>query len=263
MKTNVKTRLVLILFLTGMTGIVSVLLIDLAAVVALVPVPAGSEALTITPLIKILSLIQPAILLAAAVLIGVALTSRVGLSAPVAESVATGERWFPALMPQLVPGFLGGLVGGFGIVATSAIFTPFLMEQTIERIHNFMALVPLPTRILYGGITEELLLRWGFMTLLVWVVWRVLHKGAGKPTSTDFIVAILISSLIFGLGHLPTAIMLGETATAVVLFVIVANSVFGLVAGYLYWKYGLESAMIAHIFGHVVLASASYAGAYF
>jgi hypothetical protein len=45
--------------------------------------------------------------------------------------------------------------------------------------------------------------------------------------------------------------------------VIVANSVFGIVAGYLYWKFGLESAIIAHILGHVVLALASYAGAYF
>jgi hypothetical protein len=263
MKTSVKTRLFLILFLTGMIGIVSLLLIDLAALVALVPVPAGTEVPTITPLIRILSLVQPAILLAAAVLIGVALTPKVGLSAPVAEALATGKRWFPALRPQLVPGFLGGLLGGLGIVATSAIFQPFLTQQTIERINNFLALVPLPTRMLAGGITEELLLRWGFMTLLVWVAWRVLHKGAGKPTRTDFIVAILVSAFVFALGHLPTAMMLGETSTPVILFVIVANSVFGIVAGYLYWKFGLESAIIAHILGHVVLALASYAGAYF
>jgi hypothetical protein len=57
--------------------------------------------------------------------------------------------------------------------------------------------------------------------------------------------------------------MLGETSVPVILFVIVANSVFGIVAGYLYWKFGLESAIIAHILGHVVLALASYAGAYF
>jgi membrane protease YdiL (CAAX protease family) len=101
------------------------------------------------------------------------------------------------------------------------------------------------------------------MTLLVWVGWRLFQKGQSKPASSSFVFAILISAFVFGVGHLPVAIMLGETGAAVVLFVIVANSAFGIVAGYLYWKYGLESAMIAHVLGHVILAAASYAGAYF
>jgi hypothetical protein len=28
------------------------------------------------------------------------------------------------------------------------------------------------------------------------------------------------------------------------------------------WKYGLESAIVAHMFGHILLAIATYAGAY-
>ena len=44
---------------------------------------------------------------------------------------------------------------------------------------------------------------------------------------------------------------------------IVANSIFGLIAGYLYWKRGLESAMFAHMVAHVLLLTASYYGAYF
>lgn len=263
MKTNVKTRLFLILFFTGMTGTLSLLLLDLNAMMALVPVQDQSD-VAITPLIRILSLIQPAVLLAAAVLIGVTLAPKVGLSAPLAESLATGARSFAPLKPQIVPGLLGSLAGALSVVLSSVIVTPFLTSQTLDRIHNFLGLMPLPTRLLFGGITEELLLRWGFMTLLVWIAWRVLQKGAGKPTSTHFILAILISSVVFAVGHLPTAVVVvGEASIALVLFVIVANSLFGMVAGYLYWKYGLESAMIAHIFGHVVLALASYAGAYF
>jgi len=47
------------------------------------------------------------------------------------------------------------------------------------------------------------------------------------------------------------------------LFVVAGNSVFGLIAGYLYWRRGLESAIIAHMLTHVVLYIASYLGAYF
>ena len=61
-------------------------------------------------------------------------------------------------------------------------------------------LLPLPTRLLYGGLTEELLLRWGLMTLIVWTAWRLFEKGKGKPQTVCLIGAIIASSVIFGLG---------------------------------------------------------------
>ena len=259
---STKTRLFLILFFAGFAGIATVLLIDLPGLIALLPV--GSDVPPITPVIKILSLIQPAVLLAVAVLAGVALAPRVGLSAPVAEALAAGQRIGPRLRPQLAPGALGALIGAASVLLSSAIFRPFFTADAIERIGTFQRLIPIPTRLLYGGVTEELLLRWGVMTLLVWIVWRVFQKGFTKPTAMCFVVAILFSSVVFGVGHLPVAVMLlGEITAPIVLFVIVANSAFGVVAGYLYWKWGLEAAIIAHMLGHVVLAIASFVGAYF
>jgi len=38
------------------------------------------------------------------------------------------------------------------------------------------------------------------------------------------------------------------------LFLLLQNSLFGLLAGYLYWRWGLEAAMLAHIVVHLVLA---------
>ena len=132
------------------------------------------------------------------------------------------------------------------------------------RIAAFGKLVPLPTRLLYGGITEEVLLRWGLMTLLVWAGWRLFQKGRDQPRPACFVGAILISSVVFGIGHLPIAFMLlPEDSFALTSYTVVANSLFGLIAGYLYWKRGLESAMIAHMTAHIVLLTASYLGAYY
>ena len=256
-----KKRLFLILFFSGFAGVVTILLIDLQTLVSLIP---AADVPPITPALKMLSLVQPAMLLGVAVLIGVTLASRVGLRAPVAEALAAGDNALPALRPQLIPGVLGGVIGGLSILLSAAVLTPLLTTETVQRISRFGTAVPIPTRVLYGGITEELLLRWGFMTLLVWIAWRLFQKRLAKPTNVWFIAAILVSSLIFGLGHLPIAgVILPQLTVAVVLFVIVANSAFGVVAGYLYWKYGLESAVIAHMLCHIVLALASRAGAYF
>lgn len=259
-----KTRLFFILFFLGLMGVVSILLIDLSSVAVLIP-SATTSIPAITPTLKILSLVQPAVILTVAVLIGIALAPRVGLSAPAAEALAAGGNVLTSLRSQFVPGVVGGLIGGLCIVLISLMSKPFLSAGAIDRIGKFSKLVPLPTRLLYGGITEELLLRWGFMTLTVWATWRVLQKGRNVPTAAHFVFGILLSSVVFGAGHLPVAFMLLPDAFTLplVLFVIFANSAFGVIAGYLYWKRGLESAMIAHVLCHLVLAFANWAGAYF
>ncbi len=258
------TRLFLILWLAGLTGVLSVLLIDLDALVAFMPVPAGTEIPTITPALKLLSLIQPAIILSVAVLVGVFLASKVGLTSPVAEAAASSGDSISAFKPEIIPGIVGGLAGGVAIVLIAAVSKPFLSPEVVQRIGEFGKFLPLPTRLLYGGITEELLLRWGVMTLLVWAAWRLFQKGQGSPKPAFFVAAILISSLVFGIGHLPVAFMLfSETTLALTLFVIVGNSAFGFIAGYLYWKKGLESAMLAHVLTHIVLFTTSYFGGYF
>lgn len=253
-----------ILFIPGCIGILSFLLVDLSALVALFPVPPGTPIPQITPFIKLLSLIQPTILLIPAVFSGVMLAQRVGLSSPFAEALVTRQPAVPALKAQLLPAVVGGAIGGAAILVLAAVSKSMLTAEVIQRLHELGKLLPLPTRLLYGGLTEELLLRWGLMTFLVWAIWRLFQRRQMKPTTVTFVVAILLSSFVFAIGHLPIAIMLaGERTFSIIFFVVLANSAFGLVAGYLYWKYGLESAMIAHMLVHVVLVVASSAGAYF
>lgn len=258
-------RLFVILWLAGFAGVLSFLLLDIGRLIEVLPLPAGAEVPDMSPMtIKLLGLIQPAVILSGAVLIGVGLARKVGLSSPAAEALSVKGDWLGALRPQFLPGILGGIAGGLAIIATAAAAKPYLPAETVELIGKFSQIMPVLMRFLYGGITEELLLRWGFMTLIVWALWRLIQKGEGRARAPIFVAAIIISSLAFGIGHLPIAFLLvPEPTPALILFVIVANSVFGLIAGSLYWKKGLESAMIAHITAHVVMLAASSLGAYF
>jgi membrane protease YdiL (CAAX protease family) len=258
---NFKTRLFVILWVAGAVGVLSFLLVDLTALLAQLPVPAETKIPSVTPGIKLLSLIQPTILLSFAVLIGVALASKVGLSSPMAEAAAGNGQLASALKPQIIPGLIGGFAGGVGIILNWFLWKPFLPSEFVARSLELNKLLPLPTRLLYGGFTEELLLRWGLMTLLVWAAWRLFQKGQGEPQRVYFIGAIVVSSVIFGLGHLPFVFALVPDASiALILYVIAGNSIFGLIVGYLYWKKGLESAMIAHMLAHVVMLTAIFFG---
>jgi membrane protease YdiL (CAAX protease family) len=110
--------------------------------------------------------------------------------------------------------------------------------------------------VFYGGITEEILMRWGVMTLTVWLLSKVITGKTGQIQPACFILGIVLSSLLFAAGHLPLVSILTDNITAPLLaYILIANSLFGLVAGYLYWKQGLEAAVIAHIVAHLVMYS--------
>ena len=60
-------------------------------------------------------------------------------------------------------------------------------------------------------------------------------------------------ALVFGAGHLPMAAKLVPLTAGVVARVVAYNALAGLVFGWLYWKRGLEHAMLAHFSADLVL----------
>lgn len=197
--------------------------------------------------ISLASLVQSALILALAVWAGVRLTPSVGLHAPAFEAVATGRPIGPAMRPQLLPGLIAGVLGGI-LLFTAFRYAPLAVAELLDRFA-----IPIVARVLYGGITEELLLRWGLMTALVWLAWRFLQQRHG-PVRAGFVwLAIAVSALMFAAGHLPAAaVLFGALDAPVVAFVMGVNTAFGLLFGYVYWRHGLESAIIAHALTHVV-----------
>ena len=254
-----RTKLFAILWLAGMAGVLSVLLIDLSAVFANLPANAELKLPFHPVIIKLLSIVQTAILLSIAIFIGVRLAALVGLSAPAAEALARGNSFISALKPQVLPGLIAGFTAGVVILSSYLLFRPILPPVFVTRAERLNSSMPLLTRLLYGGITEELLLRWGLLTLLAWIAWRIFQRGRGTPRAVYFVSAIVISSVVFGIAHLPIVAALEvEFTLPIVAFIVLANSLFGLIAGYLYWQKGLEAAIIAHMSSHIVFVSAIY-----
>lgn len=160
----------------------------------------------------------------------------------------TGGDVAATLRRQIRPAAAGAILGG-GILIVARAFTP---PELAEADKQFQP--PFLVRILYGSITEEILLRWGLMTSLLWGGWRLFQSKARSPHPALAWTAILLSALLFGAGHLPTAIRLvGELTVEMLAYVLAGNTVFGIVAGYLYWRWGLETAILAHAGAHVVV----------
>ena len=106
--------------------------------------------------------------------------------------------------------------------------------------------------ILYGGVIEEIMMRLFFMTLVVFVLWKLFAKKEEKPTTAILIVANVIAALVFGIGHLPATLDVLGSSPMILARCILMNGAFGLLFGYLYRKYGLRYAMLAHAGCHII-----------
>ncbi|MBF6612930.1 MAG: CPBP family intramembrane metalloprotease [Chloroflexi bacterium] len=106
---------------------------------------------------------------------------------------------------------------------------------------------------LYGGFSEEVLLRLGLQTLLAGGIRALMKERTVPPTGAVMWPAIVLSNIAFGAGHLPATTAVVPLTPIVVARALVLNSVVGVPCGYLYWKKGLEAAMIAHGTADVVL----------
>lgn len=235
------TKLCIFVWLAGVPGIISVVWLALPILLQgrTLPMSFGT--------VQVISATQSLVLLAIAAAVGSGLAHKVALDAPLLSAIAAPKSMVVPVSKLLIPGVVGGLAGGLLLLVANR-FTPSALVLLQDKYS-----LPLVTRVLYGGITEEVLCRWGLMTLFVWVLWRLFQGGIGSPSMLVMVSSIVLSAVLFGLGHLPAArAMLGALSTQITLFVIVGNAIFGLVAGYLYWQYGLEAAIVAHIVAHVV-----------
>jgi len=194
---------------------------------------------------------QGLVLAAIAALIGVLLAPRVGLAAPFFEATAVGE-WGAAQASVLNQLGAALMVGSAGIAvflfAYYVVFRPRMDHHSAVMAERMRDDLGIAGRVLYGGIHEEVLTRWGLMTLCVWLV-----SLAIGVTSAAFWIGILVSGVLFAIGHFPASIAMGVKKTpwniATGLFL---NTWAGIVFGWLFWHAGLLAAIFAHSLFHLV-----------
>lgn len=233
-------RLAVALWIIGAPGVVAAGWLALPALVG-----PGNPGVSLATL-QAASLLQGLLLLLAAVVAGARLAPP-GLASPALAAGLAGQPVLPVLRAQWRPALWGGLAGAL-LVAGFAILGPRLAGLPADR-----PATPLLVRLLYGGITEEILMRWGLMTVIASAAQRLLarHRNGLAPGAAA--TAIALSALVFGLSHLPAAAAtLGPLAATTTAVVVAGNTAFGLVAGYLFWKHGLEAAIGAHLLAHLV-----------
>lgn len=250
---EINWRIFGILLGAGLAGVVAVLPY-VADMVGSLPFDEAAVPDMPWPMVAALALLQNGLLLAVAIAIGLVMSERIGLRMPLIRAWGRSGARMPNAKAILLPGMIVGAAVGAVLVGIEAMF--FLRHLPSSMLPQFD--IPLWKRllagVLYGGITEELLMRLFLLSTVAWLLGRWWKTAEAIPTPGAFWTAIALTAILFGVGHLPaTALISGALTPTLIVRALVLNGVAGVAFGYLYWRYGLEAAMAGHMGAHLVM----------
>lgn len=231
--------------LIGAVGVLSLLL---------QPVPDGlldrAPALVALPPVvqRGLLLVNPMVFLLGAALVGAGLAHRVGLGSILAgTAAATG--WPKSTARAAGMGFSLGLV----VAAIDFAVAP-LLGQTWQHLAGQTAggVSASAVGVMYGGVAEEVMMRWGVMSVVAWALVSLLGR---RRQSLAMNVAIVAAAGLFAAAHLPALAALVELTPTIVARTLALNGAAGVLYGWLFWHRHLEAAIAAHSATHLGLAA--------
>lgn len=233
-------RIFTVLWLLGMPGVS-------ALVWSIIPDWRYSHALppqwSHSPLLQMVGL---SALLALAVGIGVLLAPRVGMAAPVLTTWIAGRSPRAALRRVWLPGVAGGVAGAACLVTLAIVWPESL--KAAEPLYT----MPLLSKLLYGSLTNELLVRWGMLACVFWGLWRLAGRETPPSPAMGWAAVVLCALLWAALHWLMACWLLGPMPGLLQLHVVLGKVIYGLLAGFLSWRFGLEAAMLAHMVTYVL-----------
>lgn len=145
-----------------------------------------------------------------------------------------------------------GILGGVAMILPDMLYFGKQSQAVMDSYAGKPTLVYIFGCLTYGGIIEEVMLRLFFMSLVAFILHKIFGKNALMPSQTVLTVANIVSALLFAVGHLPTTFMLLGNTPILIIRCLLLNGGLGFLFGWLYQKYGLRYAMIAHGGCHIV-----------
>lgn len=204
------------------------------------------------PVLMMASVLQGLVLVCAMATLGAWMAPKVGLAAPAIEGLSRGINPGSVLAWQAKAALPVGFgVGLLMVLVEVAFFQPHLPEN-LYLLNTAITWEYLLAALTYGGVVEEVLLRWGVMSLLVWLIYLTMGR---RRLRVAILLGNVLAAILFALGHLPAvSLMVGELTTGVIVRTLVLNALPGFIFGLIFQRRGLEAAMIAHMGVHLGMA---------
>ena len=144
------------------------------------------------------------------------------------------------------------VVGGLALILPDMLYFGKYSEEIMASYASKPTLTYILASITYGAVVEEVMMRLFVMSLLALIFHKIFGKSKERPSVAIFVLANILSSLLFAAGHLPATFLLLGDSPMIIARCFLLNGGVGLLFGWLYRKYGLRYAMLAHGGCHII-----------
>lgn len=142
--------------------------------------------------------------------------------------------------------------GGLAMILPDMLFFGQYSEVLINSYAAKPSVLYILASVTYGAVIEEVMLRLFAMSLVAFILHKLFGKNKEHPDTSILVASNVIAAILFAAGHLPATFHLMGSSPIIIFRCFLLNGGIGALFGYLYRKYGLRYAMIAHGGCHVV-----------
>ncbi|GIN62587.1 membrane protein [Robertmurraya siralis] len=193
--------------------------------------------------------LQTIVIVILSVAAGIYFGGKVGLTDPFLESLSRGRFDLTNLVQQAGIGTAAGIICALvWVVSYYSFIRPRIDTVSVLASEQARHQLGLAARITSGGIMEEIIFRWGLLSLTMWAILLLTPSH-----NIAFWISIITTGILFGLAHLPGNIEKGCIPSPfLIASMVLGNLWVSLICGYLFWQYGLIAAIIVHVLFHVI-----------
>lgn len=191
-----------------------------------------------SPIYRISATIKAVLLSLGACAVGSYMAPRAGLTTPFINSLLQFDSPHIVLFNQLGPVVASTLQVLLGLMLLQVVF----VRNHLSAAHRVRA--PLSAKLLQEGVIEEIVYRWGFMS----VVARIMHWELGFDPAEAMIGGIVLAAAASSLAHVSDLSRLKfDCLGRAVASIFALHFWAALCYGWMFWQYGLTAAMLSHI----------------
>ncbi len=248
---ELERRVFLVIWILCFMSVIAILpyvLTTQGELLALIPIPLA--------LLLPLQVLANGVQFAVFIFLGLRFSEKVGLRIPILENMLSSERENRYLGGPLLISLLSGVVTGLVIFVFDVLLAQTIGNIELLKPYPGQETPPLWQTILalpYGATAEEVAMRLCAMSIFAWVFLRIKPDDDGRPTAAGMWLSIIIAAVLFGVSHLPTVLFFADLSIAHILRIVFLNAIGGIVFGFMFWRSGLEYAMLSHFGMDVVL----------
>lgn len=199
------------------------------------------------------SLIQPLLLGIIAIYFGHRYAEKVNLRSLLMEKIESRPPANKYTLKNSIPFIVSAAI----IVALFELSFDFIFQNWLPEIFQPQFTIPsiaqAMSSLFYSGVAQEILLRWGVMTAIIYV----LSTQGKRITEMHYYIGIVFTAVLYAFSQYNGIFEFVDISFVLILRILLLSGLAGILFGWLYRNFHFEAAVLSHVLANTIIILAN------